>query len=243
MRLMRGIGWGRLFDIAPAKKWAGTVDPVVKKITELQKRSKLQELFDPQRNQIAAALTRDLTAEQRALVQGLEALRNENANDDETYYNKIIGLSAKSALAQIDDQKKVQESLKTTLAGQLADYEKFLTDAREKAKYASATVGGATVTAPREILENLGVPSSALQAPAMGAITPPPPATSSFGAIEDPATQVRNQAASNPAAPPVTVNVNAGIVGDQDFLVRTINNYITMATRNGYTTVPAGFWS
>jgi hypothetical protein len=77
----------------------------------------------------------------------------------------------------------------------------------------------------------------------MGGITPPPPPSSSFGAIEDPATQVRNQAASNPAAPPVTVNVNAGVVGDQDFLVRTINNYVTMATRNGYTTVPAGFWS
>jgi hypothetical protein len=243
MRLMRGIGWGRLFDIAPAKKWAGTVDPVVKKITELQKRSKLQELFDPQRNQIAAALTRNLTAEQRALVQGLEALRNENVDDDEAYYNKIIGLSAKSALAQIDDQKKVQENLKTTLAGQLADYEKYLTDAREKAKYASASVGGTTITGPRGLLENLGVPSSGLQSPVIGGITPPPPPSSSFGAIEDPATQVRNQAASNPAAPPVTVNVNAGVVGDQDFLVRTINNYVTMATRNGYTTVPAGFWS
>lgn len=243
MRLMRGIGWGRLWDITPTKRWTKTVEPVITKINELQKRSRLAELFDPQRNQIAAALTRNLTAEQRALVQGLEALRNENMDDDEAYYNKIIGLSAKSALAQIDDQKKVQESLKTTLAAQLADYEKYLTDAREKAKYASATVGGVTVTAPREILENLGVPSSGLQAPAMGAITPPPPPSSSFGAIEDPATQVRNQAASNPAAPPVTVNVNAGVVGDQDFLVRTINNYVTMATRNGYTTVPAGFWS
>ena len=243
MRLMRGIGWGRLFDIAPAKKWAGTVDPVVKKITELQKRSKLQELFDPQRNQIAAALTRNLTAEQRALVQGLEALRNENVDDDEAYYNKIIGLSAKSALAQIDDQKKVQENLKTTLAGQLADYEKYLADAREKAKYVSASISGTTVTGPRDLLENIGVPKSGLQSPVMGGITPPPPPSSSFGAIEDPATQVRNQAASNPAAPPVTVNVNAGVVGDQDFLVRTINNYVTMATRNGYTTVPAGFWS
>ena len=132
MRLMRGIGWGRLWDITPTKRWTKTVEPVITKINELQKRSRLAELFDPQRNQIAAALTRNLTAEQRALVQGLEALRNENVDDDEAYYNKIIGLSAKSALAQIDDQKKVQENLKTTLAGQLADYEKYLADAREK---------------------------------------------------------------------------------------------------------------
>ena len=244
LRLMRGIGWGRLWDISPVKKWTGTVDPVVKKITELQKRSKLAELFDPQRNQIAAALTRNLTAEQRALVQGLEALRNENVDDDEAYYNKIIGLSAKSAMAQIDDQKKVADNLKTLLGQQLAEYESYLGKATEKAKYASAEIGGTTVSGPRSLLENLGVPPSGLKTPVMGALPTPPSPGASFGAVEDAATQVRNQAASNAAAPPVVnVNVNAGVVGDQDFLVRTINNYVTMATRNGYTTVPAGFWS
>jgi len=244
LRLMRGIGWGRLWDISPVKKWTGTVDPVVKKITELQKRSKLAELFDPQRNQIAAALTRNLTAEQRALVQGLEALRNENVDDDEAYYNKIIGLSAKSALAQIDDQKKVADNLKTLLGQQLAEYESYLSKATEKAKYASAQIGGTTVSGPRSLLENLGVPPSGLKTPVMGALPTPPSPGASFGAVEDAATQVRNQAASNAAAPPVVnVNVNAGVVGNEDFLVRTINNYVTMATRNGYVTTPAGFWS
>lgn len=241
MRLMRGIGWGRLWDIQPVKKWTGTVDPTVKKIIELQKRSKLQELFDPQRNQIAAALTRNLTAEQKALVEGLAALRTENLDDDEAYYNKIIGLSAKSALAQIDDQNKVAANLKNKLGDQLADFEKYMNALQEKNKYLTVEVNGKKITGPAGLVEGLGVPP--MPAPVMGGLPMAPPAgVASFGSF-DFAGDVRNQAASNAAAPPVVVNVNAGVIGNEDFIVREVNKYVTMATRNGYVTTPAGFFN
>jgi len=239
MRLMRGIGWGRLWDIQPVKKWTGTVDPVVKKIVELQKRSRLQELFDPQRNQIAAALTRNLTAEQKALVEGLAALRTENLDDDEAYYTKIIGLSAKSALAQIDDQNKVAANLKTKLGEQLTDFEKYMNELQNKNKYLTADVGGRQITGPRDLMEGIGVPP--MPAPIMGGLTNPPAAGGMAFGNYDVATDVRNQAASNAAVPPVIVNVNAGAIGNEDFLVREINKYVTIATRNGYVTAPAGF--
>ena len=239
MRLMRGIGWGRLWDIQPVKKWTGTVDPTVKKIIELQKRSRLQELFDPQRNQIAAALTRNLTAEQKALVEGLAALRTENLDDDEKYYMKIIGLSAKSALAQIDDQNKVAANLKSKLGEQFTDFEKYMNALQNKNKYLTVEVDGRQITGPRDLMQGIGVPP--MPAPVMGGLTNPVAAGGMAFGNYDVATDVRNQAASNAAVPPVIVNVNAGAIGNEDFLVREINKYVTIATRNGYVTAPAGF--
>lgn len=241
MRLMRGIGWGRLWDITPVKKWTGTVDPVVTKINELQKRSRLQELFDPQRNQIAAALTRNLTAEQKALVEGLAALRTENLDDDEKYYTKIIGLSAKSALAQIDDQNKVAANLKTKLGEQVTDFEKYINELQNKNKYITGTgPSGSEVTVPKDF----GIPGvPATSAPEMGGLPNLPAAGgAAFGDIErERYLATVGEYGMGIGAPQINVTVNAGVVGNEDFIVREVNRYVTMATRNGYAPTPAGF--
>lgn len=242
MRLMRGIGWGRLWDIQPTKKWASTVEPTVKKIIELQKRSRLQELFDPQRNQIAAALTRDLTAEQKALVEGLAALRTENLDDDEKYYTKIIGLSAKSALAQIDDQNKVAANLKTKLGEQLTDFEDYLKELQNKSKYITGTgPSGSEVTVPKDF----GIPGvPATPAPVMGGLpTPPAAGSGAFGNVETETPLFGGMQSVYGAQPSINVTVNAGVIGNEDFIVREVNRYVTMATRNGYVTTPAGFFN
>lgn len=242
MRLMRGIGWGRLWDIQPTKKWASTVEPTVKKIIELQKRSRLQELFDPQRNQIAAALTRDLTAEQKALVEGLAALRTENLDDDEKYYTKIIGLSAKSALAQIDDQNKVAANLKTKLGEQLTDFEKYMNELQDKTKYVTGTgPSGTTVTVPKDFGIS-GAPAT--PAPVMGGLpTPPAAGAGAFGNVETETPLFGGMQSVYGAQPSINVTVNAGVIGNEDFIVREVNRYVTMATRNGYVTTPAGFFN
>lgn len=239
IREMRAGGFGpRLWEIKNTKTWSDTVTKTVTAVKKANFKSALGDMFDLNKIALAAAKRNGiLNKEAQTRIEALQALNTEQESDDELYYKKLLGLSAEATAKLIADQNAVAANLKAQLATQLADWQSSYEAMLAKAKYVSAEVYGTQVSAPRAVLENLGVPPTGLTPVAP---LPPPPAvpsaSSAFGNLP-----AGMQYGTYGATGDINVNVSAGVIADEDKLKYIIANEVVKYVRFGGTLAPAGF--
>lgn len=234
-RRLGGFG-PRLWEVKNTEKWSKTIKDTNKVIAKVSFKSKLAEMFDLQKAAIAAAkINGTLTKEEQTRVEALNALQTEKESDDELYYKKLIGLSADATTKLIADQNSVAANLKTQLANQLGEFQKTYDEMQNKVKY---TIGigptGVAVTAPTDF----GIPPM----PQIPTPQAPPSPSESFGMIPG--------QGGTPSGGPggfylggqvINVEVNAGAIGSEDYLVGVIGDSLAKYIRTGNSIVPAGF--
>lgn len=231
-RRMGGFG-PRLWEVKNTEKWSKTVVTTAKTIQKINYRNRLAEMFDLERAALAAAkINGQLTKEEQARVEALQALKTDQESDDEKYYKMLLGLSADATAKLIADQNAVGANLKTQLAAQLAEYQAMYDAMVARARYITSEIGGRNVTAPRDF----GIPGvPAVPATVVPQIPTPVVPEPGYGS------QVPTAMPSQPAQPSINVTVNAGAIGSEEYLVGVIGDALTKYTRYGNTTAPAGF--
>lgn len=232
-RRMGGFG-PRLWEIVNTEKWSKTVVKTINAVRKVNFRNRLAEMFDLERAALAAAkLNGQLSKEEQARIEALQALKTEQETDDEKYYKTLIGLSADATTKLIADQNAVAANLKTQLAAQLAAYN----DAYNAMKNPYPTgIGpaGTPVTTPA----SFGIPPMAPIAP-----TPTPINTMPTVGLPDPSwmSELPQVGGSFGNRTTVNVTVNAGAIGSEQYLADIINNSILQNTRSGFSQLPAGY--
>lgn len=234
-RKLGGFG-PRLWEVKNTEKWSKTVIKTNEAIKKVSFKSKLAEMFDLQKAALAAArVNGSLSKEEQARVEALSALQTEKESDDEIYYKKLLGLSADATAKLIADQNAVAGNLKTQLANQLRDFQDTYDAMQAKTRYVTGTgPAGTAVNVPRDF----GIPPI----PEIPAPQAPPSPSESFGMIPG--------QGGVPSGGPggfylggqvINVEVNAGAIGSEDYLVGVIGDSLAKYIRTGNSIVPAGF--
>ena len=234
-RRMGGFG-PRLWEVKNTEKWSKTVKETAKTVRKISFKSKLAEMFDLEKAALAAAkLNGSLSKEEQTRVEALQALKTEQESDDEIYYKKLLGLSADATAKLIADQNAVAGNLKTQLANQLKDFQDTYDAMQAKTRYVTGTgPAGTEVNVPKDF----GIP----QMPQIPAPQAPPSPSESFGMLPG--------QGGVPSGGPggfylggqvINVEVHAGAIGSEDYLVGVIGDALTKYTRAGNVTAPAGF--
>lgn len=233
-RRMGGFG-PRLWEVVNTEKWSKTVTKTVNAVRKVSFRSRLAEMFDLEKAALAAArVNGQLSKEEQARVEALQALKTEQETDDEKYYKTLIGLSADATSKLIADQNALGANLKVQLAAQLAAYNDLY--AAMKSPYTTGFgPSGAVVTAPRDF----GIPQ--MPAPVLPPAPAVPSPTDSFGALAPMERSMGGYGGATGNTQGVNITVNANAIGSEDYLVSLIGEAMTKYTRNGNVTAPAGF--
>lgn len=232
-RKLGGFG-PRLWEVKNTDKWSKTVTKTADTIKKLSFKSRLAEMFDLQKAALAAAkINGSLSKEEQTRIDALKAMQTEQESDDELYYKKLIGLSQDATNKLIADQNSVAANLKTQLAAQLAAYEDMY--AAMKPQYPTGFgPSGAPVTAPADF--------GLAPLPQIPAPVAPPSPSESFGMIPGQGgTAGGNTGGFYVGGQVINVEVNAGAIGSEDYLVGVIGDALTKYTRLGNVTAPAGF--
>ena len=232
-RRMGGFG-PRLWETANTEKWSKTVIKTVNTIRKVNFRNRLAEMFDLERAALAAAkLNGQLSKEEQARVEALQALKTEQETDDEKYYKTLLGLSADATAKLIADQNSLAANLKKQLDAQLEAYNDMFNKMQQR-----YTTGfgpsGTVVTVPKDF----GVPQ--MQNPIVPPVVPPPPppmVPAPAGTDSAPGIQYGTYGATGN----INVNVSAGIIADEDRLKYIIADEVVKYVRYGGTLAPAGF--
>lgn len=232
-RRMGGFG-PRLWETANTEKWSKTVIKTVNTIRKVNFRNRLAEMFDLERAALAAAkLNGQLSKEEQARVEALQALKTEQETDDEKYYKTLLGLSADATAKLIADQNSLAANLKKQLDAQLEAYNDMFNKMQQRYTTGFGP-GGTVVTVPKDF----GVPQ--MQNPIVPPVVPPPPPPIVPPPAGADSTSGIQYGTYGPTGN-INVNVSAGVIADEDRLKYIIADEIVKYVRYGGTLAPAGF--
>ena len=198
---------------------------------ELAANKKLGAKFDQTNIAIEAALKGKLSDEDRARLMALKALKSETLADDEKALKDLNAAQAKYAAAELASIKEREQASINAINKQKSEYQaltEWLKSNPIKVFSQFTNNAGQTVVAPG----SFGLPQSnaASGPPATNASTGMAPLERSMGGF-----------GGRDVAPDVTVNINAGVVSDQNNLSYIIADQIVKYVRYGGTLAPAGF--
>jgi hypothetical protein len=195
----------------------------------LSQNKKLSAKFDQDNIAIEAALKGKLSDEDRARLLAMKALKSESLADDEAALKNLNDAQATAQQAELDRIKKAADARSAAIKQTENEHkalQNYLSANPLKQFITFTPVAGSAITAPADF----GLPPSSNAAPTTNASITGAPLERSlggFGGVD--------------LAPTVNVTVNAGAVGNEQYLATLIGQYVTLNTRNGNVTAPAGF--
>jgi hypothetical protein len=189
---------------------------------------KLAAKFDQDMIAIEAALKGDLSEEDRKRLLALKALKTEVKTDDEKALAELEALQKKNAGAELARIKEIEAA--NTAANQkrkseLTALQEWLASNPLNAYINVITPGGSAGMLP----SSFGAPTSNAQSR--------PPATNAPSGGVSSSLQYGTYGSSGD----ININVDAGIISDENRIVYLIADAVTRYTRFGGTTTPAGF--
>jgi len=195
---------------------------------QLAASKKLAAKFDQETIAIEAALKGKLSDEDRARLLAMKALKSETKTDDEKALVELEALQKKAAAAELARIKEVEAA--NTAANQkrkseLTALQEWLASNPLNAYINVITPGG-----------SVGMVPSSFGAPTGNAQSAPPATNAPSGGVSS-----SLQYGTYGSSGDININVDAGIISDENRIVYLIADAVTRYTRFGGTTTPAGF--